>query len=194
MKKTLILLAGGLLLTVAASASTITLNCNSTTNPTNGNWTIPLFQLACPQFMPPGADLIESVQIFAEDSFNQGQANNAANQVTFYFTNALPNLGFAGNAYNDVVNASCCSDTVGGDYYQFGNTLNGTGWLGAGSVNVAQVTAAGTGGAPASEAQDSVNFFIEYTYGIAPEPMTMVLVGGGLLGVGLLAGKRRKKA
>jgi hypothetical protein len=27
-----------------------------------------------------------------------------------------------------------------------------------------------------------------------PEPMTMMLVGGGLLGVGLLASKRRKKA
>jgi hypothetical protein len=38
---------------------------------------------------------------------------------------------------------------------------------------------------------------VEYDYSAinsTPEPMTMMLVGGGLLGVGLLASKRRKKA
>jgi hypothetical protein len=140
-------------------------------------------------------DTINSAEIFSQESFNQGQFNNPANQVTFSYTSALPGLGLPLGDYASVLNGIAGADYfVGADYYQFGDTLTGAGWTGVGGVDVAIVSAAKTGGTLTSGSNDSVNFYVEYSYTLLqPEPMTMVLVGGGLLGVGLLAGKRRKK-
>jgi len=194
MKKFLLLLVGGMLLTGVASANSILVACNGTQNASNGSWTINSFQLVCPQLTLPAGDGIYDVEIFAQDSFNQGFPTNSGNQVTFTFVNIIPALGFAGNTYQDIMNGTPGSSyTANGDFFQFGNTLSGTGWLGGGTVNVAMVSAAQTGGATTSGSNDSVNFYVQFDYGTIPEPVTMVLVGGGLLGLGFVA-KRRKKA
>ena len=55
----------------------------------------------------------------------------------------------------------------------------------------------GSGGGVNPGGNTSASLALSFTYANSagtPEPMTMMLVGGGLLGVGLLASKRRKKA
>lgn len=62
-----------------------------------------------------------------------------------------------------------------------------------GNIVVTVSAVAGAGGGVATTGSDSANLYIQYEYSpVAPEPTTLGLMGGALLGLGLLAKKVRR--
>jgi hypothetical protein len=220
MKKLLLLIVAFALVSGVASASTMTIQClNPNAVSPNGSSILALTELDCPQWNGlPGGDYLSSVTLDLEDSFNQGQPINATNQFTFTYTNVDSDVGLVGpgGSPNGCIlptgSSNTCQDTITGTaaagtnlglgvYYQLGAiiTTDLAHYLGSGNFMIADVAGqpGPLGGAVLGTGQISASSFVTFTYypnNITPEPMTMMLVGGGLLGLGLLVSKRRKKA
>jgi hypothetical protein len=197
MRKSLGLLFAGLLLTTVASANSIFLSCGGTTS-ANGTGAplIPQpYNIVCPTLTLPTGEGLYSIQVFAYDSFNQADFFDypGGTSIQYSYAGLYSGLGLPSGYVDTVTGQSTASA-----YYQLGNTITSgfDTWTGAvGNVSTS-LTAGGFQGAldPSGNGQASVNFFITYDYGLVPEPVTMFLVGGGLLGLGLLANKRHKTA
>ncbi len=198
MKKYLGLLVGGLLLATVASANTISYTCLEVSSG-NGTYTIASTSIGCQEWNSAlfGGQVLYSAIVNIEDSFNGGNPENPTNTVQYSYTGIPSADGLGLTSYTDTESALVAA----GDFLQLGNKVSGLGlapWEGTGTIGVGAVSSLATVGGPedtgAQGGQSTVEVRVTYTYGALPEPMTMALVGGGLLGVGLLAGKRRKKA
>jgi len=219
MRKLLMLMVAFALVCGVASASSLFIVCS---NPgavsVNGANTFASTPLFCPQFSTlPAGDSLYSVTIKIEDSFNQANPFATSNSFTFTYTSIDADLHLANGALpntcvtSGVGASTTCVDTITGsggtlialgEFYQLGNviTSNLAAYIGGGTFQVGMVAGApgASGGSVLGTGDIAATAFVTYTYlpnavG-SPEPMTMMLVGGGLLGLGLLVSKRRKKA
>ena len=200
MKKALLLLIAGLLMTGVAGASTLYINCGGTsaTADSNGNAQISSHDIYCPQFTVPSGATLYDIILFLQDDYSLGNGLDGTNAWVFNWIN-IPAGFVAGGTYSDTVSGGANSTTYtpsGGSYYQVGEMFSSFGaFLGAGTVQTATISTTNNSGAlVANNGHLDTNLFIQYDYGDsgAPEPVTLSLVGGGLLAVGLFARKRRK--
>jgi len=201
MKKTFLLLIAGLLVTGVAGASSLYINCGGATGPANGSGAAQITStvVSCPQFTVPSGQALTDIILFFQNDYSLGNALDGTNSWTFNWIN-IPAAFVASGTYADTVSGTASSNTFnpsGSSYYQVGEIFTGFGpYVGAGTVPFATVSTANVSGAlVATFGHLDANVFIQYDYaptGGVPEPVTVSLVGGGLLAVGLFARKRRK--
>jgi hypothetical protein len=212
MKKLLMLMVAFTLVAGLASASTLQALCTSAGGGLGSN-TLAAVAVMCPDFNPltelPAGYFLNSVTVTGNDSFAGGLAGT--NSWNFNYTGInsgfeVPGTG-GGNQCAGSGSSTTCTDPVsggvnGGNSYTFGGvqssglgTYEGsTNWSFA-TVSAALTSGAGTGVGTGGDvvAQATVTYDYELI-STTPEPMSMMLVGGGLLGLGLLSSKLRKKA
>jgi hypothetical protein len=185
----------------ASTANASFIECQTIGSPSGGvGFTGQPVTLTCPAFVVPSGNTLTGVDIeLVNDA--QGPADIGAT-VTWVWNTfvGVPQSGTQTNMQSspDGVTFGSCSAQAGsivntcpsilGTYVAnviAGNTFNAV------SVNV---TASSGGGGLDTAGSDSARLFIQYdlTPTGVPEPVTLSLVGGGLLAVGLLARKRRK--
>jgi len=219
MRKILMLMVALALVSGVASASTLFIVCdNPAAISIEGTSTFAATSLMCPDFGTlPAGDHLVSVTLNLEDSFDEGNTNAASNSFTFTYSAIDPDVDLLnGSLPNTCITSgvgasTTCVDTITGsggtlialgEFYQLGNviTSNLAAYIGGGTFQVGMVAGApgASGGSVLGTGDIAATAFVTYTYlpnavG-SPEPMTMMLVGGGLLGLGLLVSKRRKKA
>jgi hypothetical protein len=174
--------------------------------------------LTCDQFNAlPVGDTLVSVTITLEDSFNQGNPSTGSpvpNAFDFTYTSLDPDvslpLGTAPNTCVAGVGAlsNTCLDVVSGDVsggalYQLGDPIttftesylgSGTFIVGSvsGSVDSSNLASSLLGGASGGSLNSTalVTFTYQTPSGSAPEPGSMMLLGGGLLAAGLIGRKK----
>ena len=130
-----------------------------------------------------------------------GGGGSTTNTVQTTFTNSAVGLAaFSGSPANCSVTGGANSAPSGcNSNYSFGGSMGTLPFLtGAASTAAAGFTVSISSALSAGSVTDSTaGVVIEFDYtqnSTTPEPMTMMLVGGGLLGLGLAVSKRRKKA
>jgi PEP-CTERM motif len=203
------LAAAALMMTIGASASSITVSCSVAG--ANGANSFATAALSCAQLTTAelGSNTLNSVTIQLEDSFDQGTGAQT-NIFDFNYTAIDPDVALGlGTPPNTCITvgtgvATSCQDTVsgtiiGGTEYQLGNviTTDLAAYVGAGNFTVANVSANPDSTAPGSSLTASGQLgstaFVTYTYstpsGSAPEPGSMMLLGSGLLAAGLIGRK-----
>ena len=168
--------------------------------------------LTCNQFNAlPLGDTLLSVTITLEDSFSQGNLNTATNIFDFTYSGIDPDVALPlGTAPNTCVAGSgalsnACLDVVSGiaggsAVYQLGDVITTftENYLGAGTFVVATVSgspdSANLSSSLTSSGQLGTTAFVTFTYqtptGSAPEPGSMMLLGGGLVAAGLIGRKK----
>jgi|SRR5271157_2603365 len=208
MKKLLMLTVAFMLVAGIASASTVTLLC-TVVGGTIGSNSFASGAINCPDWNPAGYTgyFLDSVQVNGNDSFAGGLGTGT---FTFSYTGINPDFLVPASGTNGCSGSggsNSCSDAVTGfvgavSAYIFGPT-DGTpadlsNYSGTGTWTFASVSGTltsgsglGTGGVIVTQASVTYDYFPTQT---TPEPMSMLLVGGGLLGLGLAASKLRKKA
>jgi hypothetical protein len=195
-----------LMMTISASASTLTVNCSAEGG--NGANTISTTALTCAQITNAqlAGNTLESVTIVLEDSFSQG--NTGTNVFDFNYSNIDPDVQLAlGTSPNTCVTSGTGSSTtcediitgtiIGGNEYQLGNVIASdlAAYVGSGVITVADVSANPDGSAPGSSLTGSGQLgstaFVTYTFtNGTPEPGSMILLGAGLLAVGAIGRKK----
>jgi len=200
MKNALLVLIGGLLMTGAAGASTLYINCGGASSTANGSGAAQILttNISCPQLTVPTGQTLFDIVLYLQDDYSLGNALDGTNSWVFNWIN-IPAGFVASGAYSDTVSGGANSTTYtpsGGSYYQVGEMFSSFGaFLGSGTVPTATISTDNISGAlVATFGHLDTNVFIQYDYGQSgvPEPVTLSLVGGGLLAVGLFARKRRK--
>jgi hypothetical protein len=217
MKKTLLMLAAVAGLAGATTLSTGLLSCGAggSVAGANGAPSFGTALLTCDQFNAlPVGDTLVSVTISLEDSFNQGNPATAINAFDFTYTSIDADLFLPlGTAPNTCVagvggQTNACLDEVtgvggGSAFYQLGDvitTFTNENYVGAGTFVVADVSGSVDSSNPFSSltasGQLGTTAFVTFTYstptiiGSAPEPGSMLLLGGGLLVAGLIGRKK----
>lgn len=203
--------AAALMMTISASASSVTFTCSGVTGAPGANSFVSQ-ALTCGQLTAAelGSNILNSVEIQIEDGFSNGTPNQT-NIFDFNYTSidldvtllnaALPNTcvttgNGASTSCEDIVTGSL----FGGTFYQLGNiiTTDLPFYIGSGNFTVADVFANVDGSASGSSLTNSgtldTSAFITYTYSApltgAPEPGSMMLLGSGLLAAGLIGRKK----
>jgi hypothetical protein len=203
--------AAALMMTISASASSVTFTCSSATG-VNGANSFAATALTCNQLTAAalGSDILNSVTIQLEDSFNQGTPSQT-NIFDFNYTSIDPDVTLLNAALPNTCvavgsgSSTTCEDIVtgsvtGGTFYQLGNviTTDLAFYVGSGSFTVADVSgnpdAAALGSGVTASGSLGSTAFITYTYSApstgAPEPGSMMLLGSGLLAAGLIGRKK----
>jgi hypothetical protein len=208
MKKFLLLMAVLTLVSGVASANSIFETCAfPQLTFTGGGGAAQTITCTLPIGIPSGWTFTSAEEYFTADY--TGGAGSGTNTVTTSFTNFGTGLA----AFGAISNPECT--TTGGASSNNTSNCNGNYTLTPGGLSALQDLAAGgaaaatlAGGASftvsVSDAvtsgavtDGSAGVILEFDYtqnSTTPEPMTMMLVGGGLLGLGLAVSKRRKKA
>ena len=205
------LAAAALVMTMAASAATVSVTCTAV-NSAAGSAVITPTTLVCPDFFAgglPAGDTALSIQVVAGDSFDGGtfgQTNifdvnySSINAAITGLPGSLPNSCVAGSGTGNTCTAEISGTTsgnTGSSTFNFGNAITTglAGFIGSGTFNVASVTSAVDAGSatPALTGTGDVTaqLFATLTYSTAaPEPGSMMLLASGLLGVGLIGRKK----
>jgi PEP-CTERM motif-containing protein len=204
------LAAVALMMTIGASAGTLTEVCNSVVSSNGG--TSASGALTCPQITSAqlGGATLNSVAILEEDTFNGGNPGTAQG-FNFSYSGITPDLTLTpGSAPNTCLgpttagsSATCLNQisgiTIGGGAYNFANTI--TSDLGAyqgsstftfASVSIA-INPADSQTTLLSSGQVGATPFVTFTYTVTsgtPEPGSMMLLGSGLLAAGLIGRKK----
>ncbi len=211
--------AAALMMTISASASSVTFTCSSATS-VNGATSFSSTALSCEQLTAAelGSNILNSVEIQIEDGFSNGTPGPANNIFDFNYTSIDPDVTLLNAALPNTClttgtgASSTCEDIVAGDtpqpnpglsgtnIYQLGNiiTTNLAAYVGSSSFTVADVSAGVDSSAPGSSllasGQLGSTAFVTYTYSApvtgAPEPGSIMLLGSGLLTAGLIGRKK----
>jgi hypothetical protein len=209
--KYFVLTMAGLAMTVGASAATVSEACQGA-NSAAGSAVITPVTLSCNQFAAlPVGDTVESIQILGVDSFDGGNFSNSTNAIDVEYSNVIgditglpgggvpngctPGAG-GGNSCTDII-SGVLSGNSGNSPYDFGNAITTDlgAYTGVGTFDVATVTSmidSGSGPNPITTNGDvTAQLFAVMTYStVAPEPGSMLLLGGGLLAGGLIGRKK----
>jgi hypothetical protein len=221
MKKILLLMVALTLVVGVASASSFTVLCGSvgsasgnstftggtTVNGAGGTSSLSggTATITCNSFLVPVGYTLVDIKLIGSDDAQQpldaGSAvqwtwgNLAGNPVVVPpFTTTINQESSTGFSFGN------CTTINGGDLpcdatTQFGDTV--LGGFSTGLIGFTISSAAGGGDSGVGPTGNtSAQLAIEFDYfpnAVTPEPMTMMLVGGGLLGVGLVASKLRKR-
>jgi hypothetical protein len=205
------LAAAALVITISASAGIVSETCGGA-NSTPGSALIAPTTLTCNQFaaLPVGETPV-SIQIEASDSFDGGNINNTDNVFDINYSNIIsvitglpggnvpngctPGVG-GGTGCTDVI-SGILSGSSGNTAYDFGNAITASlaNYFGTGTFSVASVTSAIDADSQANpistsgDVQTELIAVLTYTTS-APEPGSMMLLGGGLLAAGLIGRKK----
>jgi len=205
------LAAAALMMTISASAATITVTCSVAG--TNGANNFASAALNCAQLtaVQLGGNTLNSVEIQISDSFNQGNPATNPNIFDFNYTAIDPDVKLLNSGLPNTCltsgtgSASTCEDIIsgqitGGTFYQLGNliTTNLAAYVGSGTFAVADVGVSVDASAPNSSLTASGQLgstaFVTYSFSApttgAPEPGSMMLLGSGLLVAGLIGRKK----
>jgi hypothetical protein len=207
------LAAVALVMTMGASAATISETCTGVASPL-GNPVISPTTLACADFSAlPAGDTATSLQILAVDSFDGGTFGQT-NVFDINYTailaaiTGLPGGGTPNGCVPGVGGGNTCTDVISGSLsgssgvnpYDFGNAIT-TGlatYIGGGFFNVANVTSGVDPSSAlnplASNGDITTQIYATLTYSVpqtgTPEPGSMMLLGSGLLAAGLIGRKK----
>ena len=157
-----------------------------------------LMQITCPGFTLAAGFSLTSVDININDDAQSPANSNSAVQWNWNATAGI--AGVSATTASEVSNGAgssfqACAVTAG-NLVCDGN-LNVADSVPSGAVPniVFTVAASAINGGVSSIGSDSASLFIQYDEtSPAPEPATLTLVGGSLIGLGLIARKRQKKA
>jgi hypothetical protein len=203
------LAAAALVMTIAASAASVSVTCTAV-NSSPGSAVITPTTLTCPDFATlPAGDTATSIQLFAGDSFDGGtfgQTNiidvnySSINGAITGLPGSLPNscIGAAGTGSTCTAEVSgTTSGNTGSSTFAFGNAITTSlgSFIGGTTFNVASVTSAVDAGSalpPLTGTGDvTAQLFATLTYSTAaPEPGSMMLLGSGLFAAGLIGRKK----
>jgi hypothetical protein len=157
--------------------------------------------ITCPSFTLPALNSLVSVDLNLNDDAQSPAGTNSAVQWTWTQTPATL-VGVTASGATEISNAAgstfqACAST-GGNLPVCDATATFADPVAAGGTVasiVFTVSAAAINGGVSSIGSDSASLYIQFDEAApAPEPATLTLVGGSLIGLGLIARKRRKKA
>jgi hypothetical protein len=170
--------------------------------------------LACTGFTLPAGDTLQQVDIFIAGDFQGGAPFSTSGNTlnwTYTVSNVAPALeggstetDTGGNADNNWTFLGCANVLVIGDEEDCTTTFNNaSSILGSnpstpapGMFNISISATWGAGSAGLSGAGDEgYTVSVVYTYSapvVVPEPASLILIGGGLLGLGFFAQRKRK--
>jgi hypothetical protein len=196
------LLAALALTLFASTASAAFIQCQTIGSPSGS---VPLtgqpVTLTCPAFVVPASNTLTGVELELIDDAQGPSSIGSTIQWTWNTFVGVSQLGSQINIETSPDGATFgpCS-ALGGSIVNtcpsflgpYAQNIAAGGTFNAVSVNASAIA---TAGGLSSGGSDSVRLFVQYDLtpqtGV-PEPVTLSLVGFGLLGVGLLARKRRK--
>ena len=223
MKKILLLVTVLMMVVGVASANTVTLLCGSLGSlPNSGTSTFlngvaangsggtasitgSVGTITCNSFAVPNGYTLTTISLIGSDDASQPLDGGSGIQWTWNKTAGLtlsPPLtttvnqetasGFSFGTCTSLSGDLPCDNTA-----TYGLTIGGGSSTGAFTFTVSSAIAGGDGTGVGPTGNTNAQLGIDFEYfqnSTTPEPMTMMLVGGGLLGLGLAVSKRRKKA
>jgi hypothetical protein len=193
---------------VALNASSLTVECTETTNGNNaaggaGNPVITNSVFSCASLAGslPGGDILQQVSILISNSFSQATFP-ATDQINFSYTSSgfngfstLTTSTFTNNSTSSNVGGIVGGSPVGETCVNVDATDLTCTQTGAPTAVAFTITGSDTwiSGSQTSTGSNGFNVYETYTYtGPAPEPASLMMVGGGLLGLGLIVRRKRK--
>ena len=222
MKKILLLVTVLMMVVGVASANTVTLLCGSLGSlPNSGTSTFlngvaangsggtasitgSVGTITCNSFAVPNGYTLTTISLIGSDDASQPLDGSSAIQWDWAKVSGLiltpPITETVNQETSTGFSFGSCTTINGGDLpcdsnVIYGLTVAGGTSTGAFVFTVSSMAVGGDGVGPTGNTNAQMGIDFEYTFNNPiPEPMSMLLTGGGLLGLGLAASKLRKKA
>jgi hypothetical protein len=208
MKKILFLMVALMLVAGVVSASTILEGCSLGAPPTETSTSGPIsVSVMCAPFASVVATLLSEgyylndLDLEFTNTYSTG-VNTGTNTFSFVYSGfsaswaPVAGTGYAAGAWTETVSGGVVASSwsPGGPYFiaAYDTTPSTFAAIEAGGTIGNAAVSGGTLDVN-GHADAAVYISIDYSNSV-PEPMSMMLVGGGLLGLGLLTSKLRKKA